>query len=101
MKHPVRSFYIILLSQTVSLIGSQMTGIAIGIQVFNDTKAVLPLALLKIAYAIPLIFTVGFAGLVADKWDRSWVLIIADTGQAVGTVLLLLSIVFGQFDLNF
>lgn len=99
MKGSIRTFYLLLITQTVSLIGSQMTSLAIGIQVFNDTGDVLPLALIQIAYALPMIITVGFAGVVADKWNRRWVLILADAGQAIGTVLLLLSFGSGQFQL--
>lgn len=99
MNSSPRTFYILLATQTLSLIGSQMTGIAIGIQVFNETGAVLPFALLKIAYAIPIILAVGFAGVIADRWDRRRVLIIADAGQALASLLLLLSLISGQFQL--
>lgn len=99
MKPSIRTFYLLLATQTLSLIGSQMTSLALGIQVFNDTGAVLPLAILQIAYAVPMIITVGFAGVVADKWNRRWILIISDVGQAVGTILLLLSFTSGQFQL--
>ena len=99
MNGSIRTFYILLSTQTLSLIGSQMTGIAIGIQVFNNTGAVLPLALLQIAYALPMILAAGLAGVAADRWDRRWVLMIADSGQAIGTLLLLLSFLSGQFQL--
>ena len=99
MTKSISAFYVLLLTQTVSLIGSQMSGLAIGIQIFNDTGDVLPLALLKIAYAIPMFLAAGIAGVVADRWDRRWVLILSDVGQAVGTVLLLLTFASGEFQL--
>lgn len=99
MNGSIRTFYILLLTQTLSLIGSQMTGFAIGIQIFKDTGAVLPLALIKIAYAIPMIFALGFAGVAADRWNRRWILILSDAGQAIGTFLLLILLISGQFQL--
>ena len=37
MKPNLRTFYILTITQVLSIIGSAMTNVAIGIRVFNDT----------------------------------------------------------------
>ncbi len=99
MKHTLRTFYILIITQTFSMIGSQMTHIALGIRVFQDTGSATPLALVAFFAAFPRIIAPSFAGVLADRWDRRHVMVIADAGQAVCTALLMLSFLLGQFAL--
>ncbi|MCD4687008.1 MAG: MFS transporter, partial [Anaerolineae bacterium] len=85
----LRTFYIILLTQTFSLIGSRMTGLAVGIRVFNDTGNATPLALVAFFFALPAVLTAGFAGVLADRWDKRKVMAVSDVGQAGATFILL------------
>jgi MFS transporter, DHA3 family, macrolide efflux protein len=98
-KQKLRTFYILLLTQTFSLIGSRMTGFAVGIRVFNDTGDVTPLALVGFFSAVPMLLSASLAGVLADRWDRRYVMVLADAGQAVATLLLLLSFAAGVFQL--
>jgi DHA3 family macrolide efflux protein-like MFS transporter len=99
MKSSVRTFYLIIITQTLSLIGSSMTGFAIGIKVFNDTGQVTPLALVGFFSQLPRILSASFAGVLADRWDRRKVLILADAGQAIGTFILLAAFATDNFAL--
>ena len=99
MKSTIRTFYLIIITQTISLIGSSMTGFAIGIKVFNDTGQVTPLALVGFFSQLPRILSASFAGVVADRWDRRKILIFSDSGQAVGTLILLLAFATDNFSL--
>ncbi len=98
-KHSIRTFTILILTQTFSLIGSRMTGLAIGIKVFNDTQAVTPLALVGFFSIVPRLLVTGVAGVLADRWDRRKVMIAGDVGEAIGTFVLLLSFATGTFEL--
>jgi len=98
MRH-LRTFYILTLTQVFSLIGSMMTSVAVGIMVFNDTGDSTPLLLASFFAALPLMVGGSFAGVLVDRWKRRHVLIASDAGQAVGTLLLLLSFLSGRFQL--
>ncbi|MCJ7623728.1 MAG: MFS transporter [Anaerolineaceae bacterium] len=76
-----------------------MTGVAIGIRVFVDTGNATPLLLTSFFSALPLMVGGSLAGVLVDRWKRKTVLIAADIGQAVGTALLLLSFLSGEFQL--
>ena len=95
----LRTFYILLLTQTFSFIGSQMTAFAVGIWVYEKTGDVTPLTLAATFAVLPAILTTGFAGVITDRWDRRYLMIIADLGQALATLFLLLSITTDNFQL--
>lgn len=99
MKKRIRIFYILTITQVFSIIGSAMTNVAIGIRVFNDTGNSTPLLLASFFAALPLMIGGSFAGVYADRWNRRMILIFSDLGQAIGTVLLLLSFLSGNFQL--
>lgn len=85
----LRTFYTIIITQTLSMIGSRMTGLAIGIYIFQDTGDVTPLALVSFFAIIPQVLASGLAGVMADRRDRRQVMILSDTGQAIATVALI------------
>lgn len=96
---PVRTFYILTLTQIFSLIGSRMTGIAVAIQVFKDTGNTAPLLTAAFFAELPGMVAGSFTGWIADRFDRRYVMILGDAGQAVGTLLLLVSFASEQFRL--
>lgn len=98
-RQKITVFYTLLISQTFSLIGSRMTGLALSIAIFNDTGEATPLVLVSFFAFLPRLLSASLAGLLADRWNRRYVMMIADAGQAVGTVLLLISLASGNFQL--
>lgn len=94
----LRTFYIILLTQTFSMIGSRMTGLAVGIDVYTDTGNVTPLALVAFFSALTAVLSAGISGVLADRWDKRKVMAIADLGQAVATLALLILFATDRFE---
>lgn len=99
MRNNLRTFYILVISQIISLIGSRMSGIALGIWVFNETGNATPTLLAVFFAHLPLMISGIFAGVLADRWNRRRMMLFGDAGQAVGTLLLLLSFLSGRFEL--
>ncbi|MBZ0303403.1 MAG: MFS transporter [Anaerolineae bacterium] len=98
-QHSLRTFYTLILTQVFSLIGSRISGLAISIWVFNQTGDATPLALVSFFFIVPQVVAAGFSGVLADRWDRRYVMMLSDAGQAVGTVLLFISFASGGFQL--
>ncbi|MBX3062040.1 MAG: MFS transporter [Anaerolineae bacterium] len=94
----IRKFYALLLTQTFSLIGTRMTDLAVGIWLFGQTGNATPLTLVSFFAIIPRFISTPFAGLFADRFSRRAVMILSDTGQAVGTLVLLASFLSGRFE---
>lgn len=95
--HLGRSFILLVVTQSLSQLGSSLSGFAVGIWIFQQTGQVTPLTMLALASVVPRLLLVNIAGVLADRWNRRAVLVIADTGQALGTLALLLSVLLDSF----
>ncbi len=95
----MRTFYTLVLTQVLSLIGTRITGLAVGFWIFAQTQDATPLALVSFFFILPQVVLSGLAGVLADRWDRRYVMVLADAGQAVGSLLLFISFASGAFQL--
>jgi MFS family permease len=95
----VRTYYILLVTETVSLVGSLVSYLAVSISVFRQTGHATPLALVEVFAALPVILAGGLAGALADRFDRRGVMLAANLGFVVCSGLLLASFAFGAFRL--
>jgi MFS family permease len=84
----LRTFLIVWFGQLVSLIGSSLTGFALAVWVFRETGSATRLALVLLASAIPGILLGPFAGALVDRWKRRRAMILADSGAALGTLII-------------
>jgi MFS family permease len=75
----------------ISAIGSQITTVAIPIQVWEATHSTFVVGLLGMAALVPLLTVSIVAGAVADAVDRRRVLLISDVALAGVTVVLLVN----------
>jgi DHA3 family macrolide efflux protein-like MFS transporter len=94
-----RTFYALAAAQTVSQIGSNMSFLAVGIYVYQKTGEATPLALLSMFLILPHLIASGVAGVLADRYDRRKLMIIGDTGAALGSLALAISVSSGNFQL--
>ena len=75
-------FVVIWLGQTVSQIGSGLTGFAMGVWVYQTTGSALQFAMIALFSVLPRIVLSPLAGGLVDRWNRRWVLLIGDSGAA-------------------
>jgi len=95
----IRTFYTIILTQTLSLIGSKISALAIGIWLYTTTGNATPLALVAFFQMVPQVLLSSFAGVISDRWNRRLIMAVSDAGQAIGTLLLFLIFVSGNFEI--
>ena len=95
----IRTFYWIAFTQTISILGSTLAALSIGIWIYAETGDVSPFAIISVASILPAIFLGSHLGLVADRFNRRIVMAVADLGQAIVTLLLLFSFSTGLFQL--
>ncbi|MGF1540614.1 MAG: MFS transporter [Pleurocapsa sp.] len=91
-------FILIWLGQIVSLTGSGLTNFALGVWVYQRTGSVTQFALIFLFATIPRVIVSPLAGAVADRWQRRWVMIIADSGAGISTLLLFLLLATNQLE---
>jgi len=78
-----RAFFTIWFGQLISLIGSQLTGFALGVWVYDQTHSVSLIALTQVAFAAPFVFLSPLAGVLADRWNRRAAMMVSDFGAGL------------------
>lgn len=84
--HKLRAFLTIWAGQLVSLIGSQLTGFALGVWVYDQTHSVSLLALTQIAMQAPFVLLSPLAGVLADRWNRRTAMVVSDVGAGLAVL---------------
>lgn len=82
-------FSIIWFGQLVSLFGTAMTRFALLIWAYQQTGAATTLALLGFFAWLPFIVISPLAGVLADRFDRRKIMILADLGAGLSTMVVL------------
>ncbi|MCY3935958.1 MAG: MFS transporter [Anaerolineaceae bacterium] len=96
---PLRTFYWIAFTQTISILGSTLAALSIGIWIYAETGDVSPFAIISAANILPSILLGSHLGWIADRFNRRLVMAFADLGQALVTLLLLISFTSGAFQI--
>ncbi len=83
-------FILIWFGQFVSLIGSGLTRFALGVWVYQSSGKVTQFALISLFGMLPGILISPLAGVLVDRWDRRWAMLVADAGAGLSTLLIAL-----------
>ena len=85
----LRDFYLLWSTQSLSQLGSAMTGFALTLWLYEKTGSALSTAALTICTYAPYVLMSIFAGAVTDRFDKKKTMLACDTFAAVCTVLIL------------
>lgn len=94
------SFLWIWLGQTVSMVGTGVTGFAISVWIYQTTGSVTQFTLAAVLVVLPGIVIGPFCGVLVDRWDRRWAMILADLGAASRIVFLLVLLSADRLELQ-
>lgn len=86
----LKAFFTMWSGQVISLIGSGLTTFAVGVWVYNETGNVTLFTLIATFAALPAVFLSPVAGVLVDRFDRKWMLVLSDLGAALASLALLL-----------
>ncbi|QDL10803.1 MFS transporter [Brasilonema octagenarum UFV-E1] len=86
----MRTFIIIWLGQAVSIIGSSMTAFAFTLWVWELTGQATALALFGLFTQVPQVLITPIAGVIVDRWNRKYLMILGDTVSGLLTITVLL-----------
>lgn len=94
----IRTFAIIWFGQLLSMLGSHLTGFALGVYIYQMTGSVTQLSLGLLAAILPSLLFSTIAGALVDRWDRRWVMLISDTGSGLSTLAIWLLLTSGRLE---
>lgn len=95
----LRSFLAIWSGQVVSALGSNLTGFAVGVWVYQQTGSATKYALIALVTTLPGMLLAPLAGALVDRWDRRWIMILSDLGAGCMTLILAALIWLGRLEL--
>jgi MFS family permease len=95
----VKTFYILLFGQSISILGTGMTRFAVMIWAYEQTRSATALAMLGFFSCITFIITSPFAGVLVDRLPRRRVMFLADFSAGMTTVFLLVVHLTGILEL--
>lgn len=95
----LKEFLLLWGSQSISALGSSMTGYALLIWVYQQKASVMSVALLAVCSYLPSIIFSFFAGVFVDRWDKKKIMLICDTIAAIGTLTLFIFMIFGKLSI--
>ncbi len=85
----LRTFLILWSTQSLSQLGSAMTGFALTLWLYEKTGSALQTALLAVCSYAPYVVMSIFAGALSDRWNKKKVMLVCDTLAACSTIVVL------------
>lgn len=85
----LKTFLILWSTQSLSQLGSAMTGFALTLWLYEKTGSALQTALLAVCSYAPYVVMSVFAGALSDRWDKKKVMLVCDTLAACSTIIVL------------
>ena len=86
----LKTFLILWSTQSLSQLGSAMTGVALTLWLYEKTGSALQTALLAVCSYVPYVVMSIFAGALSDRWDKKKVMLVCDTLAACCSVTVLI-----------
>ena len=86
----LRNFMLFWVGQSVSEIGTRLTGFGLSIWVYQTTHVVTQVSIVLFVTTIPGVIITPFLGALVDRWNRRWIIFFSDVGAAVITSALVL-----------
>jgi MFS transporter, DHA3 family, macrolide efflux protein len=95
----MRTFWTIWGGQFISMLGSGLTSFGMGVWIYDQTGQATPFALTALFSTIPALLLLPVGGSFADRYNRRILMIIADTGAFLVTVIAALLLFFGDLQI--
>jgi len=86
--HELGNFAIFWLGQSLSEIGTRLTGFGLSIWVYQNTHAVTQLSLVLFFTTLPGVLITPVVGALVDRWNRQWMIIVSEIAAATVTLIL-------------
>ncbi len=86
----MKTFFIMWAGQVVSMIGSDLTGFALGVWVYQNTGSVTRFSLIILCAELPGIVLSPLVGAIVDRHDRRTVMILSNIGAGLSTLIIAL-----------
>ncbi len=95
----IHSFGVICFGQSLSQLGTGLTGFALGVWAYQSTGSVTMYALIFFFAVAPRIALMPLIGVMVDRWDRRWAMVASDAAAGLLTLVLVLLFWSGRVEI--
>lgn len=95
----MQTFLLIWFGQLISMLGTGLTGFGLGVWVYEQTGSATHLTLMAFFGMLPIMLISPLAGVLVDRWNRKWTLVLSDLGGMFFTLVLALLLWTGNMQL--
>lgn len=95
----LRSFLILLATQSFSALGSSMTSFALVVWSYQQQGSALRTALLTVCSYAPYVMVSIFAGAISDRWNKKTIMLVCDTFAAMCTLATAVLLHMGRLEI--
>lgn len=92
----LRVFVTVWAGHVVSTLGSSITGFALGVWTYEITRSPTLYAVTLLISVLPRVLLAPVAGVISDRWDRRVVMMLADTGAGISSLLIVTVLLWGE-----
>ena len=92
-------FLLVWLGQLISLLGSSLSNFALDVWVYQQSGSVTQLSFLILFSTLPDVILSPFAGVLVDRFNRRWVMIISDSCAALSTLTIAILVAAGKIQI--
>src|ERR1041385_1321503 len=83
-------FSIVWLGQIISVLASGMTTFAFTIYMYQQTHSATAMGFVQVAYITPFLIMSPIAGVMVDRYDRKWMMMISDIAGGLASLIMLI-----------
>lgn len=98
-EYSMKKFLLLVLGQFISSFGSGLTEFGLAIYVLQETGSVLATSIISICAFLPSILLAPVGGVLADHYDRRFLMLAGELLSSIGLVVCLANILSGHFSL--
>jgi len=91
-------FILIWIGQVVSVLASGMSGFALSIWMFQETRSATAMGLMQVCFILPFLLLSPAAGVMVDRYNRKWMMALSDLTAVTATFGLLALQYFGRLE---
>jgi MFS family permease/surfactin synthase thioesterase subunit len=89
-------FLFIILGQIISIVGSNLSGFALGVWIYQKTGSITQFSLISLCALLPSILLAPIGGAIADRWDKRKIMIGSDVFGILGSLLVFCMFLLGN-----
>jgi MFS family permease len=83
-----RDLFLLICGQAVSQVGDGIFGVALAWRVYQSYSSPAALSVVGIAFFVPRLLVTIAGGVLSDRFERRWTMVVADAGRAIAVAVL-------------